>query len=83
MRELPQVTLIGDTTGGSSGNPASHELTGGWTYRVPRWIAYLVDGTVIEWNGIPPDIVLPTAALDFSGERDPVIEFGVEWLAGR
>lgn len=81
MRELPHVTVIGDTTGGSSGNPGSHDLGDGWTYRVPRWIASLVDGTVIEWNGIPPDIALTTSTLDFDGETDPVIDFAEQWLA--
>jgi carboxyl-terminal processing protease len=83
MRELPHVTLIGDTTGGSSGNPGNHQLAGGWTYRVPRWIAYLVDGTVIEWNGVPPDIALPTPELEFGGEMDPVIEYAESWLRQR
>ena len=81
MRELPHVTLIGDTTGGSSGNPATHSLGGGWTFRVPRWIATLVDGTVIEWNGIPPDVPLDTGSLTFGGATDPVIDFALAWLA--
>ena len=73
MRELPHVTIMGDTTGGSSGNPQFFELGGGWSYGVPRWIAYTADLRVIEWNGIPPDIAIPTRPLDFT-TTDPLID---------
>jgi hypothetical protein len=73
MRELPHVTIMGDTTGGSSGNPRSFELGGGWSYGVPRWVAYTADLRVIEWNGIPPDIAIPTGSLDFT-ITDPLID---------
>ena len=73
MRELPHVTVMGDTTGGSSGNPAFFDLRDGWRYTVPRWIAYTADMRVIEWNGIAPDITIPTSTLDFSA-TDPIIE---------
>jgi hypothetical protein len=73
MRELAHVTIMGDTTGGSSGNPRFFELGGGWSYGVPRWVAYTADMRVIEWNGIPPDVVVPTATLDFTA-TDPLID---------
>jgi hypothetical protein len=74
MREIPTATIMGDTTGGSSGNPQEFPLFGDWAYTVPRWIAYTADRTVIEWNGIAPDIVVPVTAADFAAGRDPVIE---------
>lgn len=80
MRELPHVTVIGDTTGGSSGNPALFDLSNGWQYAVPRWIAYTADQTIIEWNGIPPDIYVEATPSDFAQGRDPVLEFAVAWL---
>lgn len=80
MRELPQVTVMGDTTGGSSGNPAFHALAGGWSYSVPRWIAYTADRRVIEWQGIPPDIALDLGPEDFTGPGDPVLESALAWI---
>ena len=75
MRELPHVTLIGDTTGGSSGNPKLFNLGNGWEYSVPRWINYTADMQVIEWNGIAPDIYIETTEEDFLDGRDPVLDF--------
>lgn len=80
VRELPQVTVMGDTTGGSSGNPAVHGLSGGWSYTVPRWIAYTADMRIIEWQGIPPDVPLDLGPEDFSGPGDPVLDFALRWI---
>ena len=43
MRQLPNVTLVGDRTAGSSGNPGTFPLANGWTYTVSRWIEYTAD----------------------------------------
>jgi hypothetical protein len=72
MRELPSVTILGDTTGGSSGNPAQHRL-GAWQYSVPSWIERTADRRVIEWNGIPPDVFVPWTQSEVSSGRDPVL----------
>jgi C-terminal processing protease CtpA/Prc len=74
LRGLPQVTVVGDTTGGSSGNPGTFALIGGWSYTVPRWIAYTVDQEPIEWKGIAPDLYVPFRAEDVTADIDPVIE---------
>ncbi len=82
MRELPHVTVMGDTTGGSSGNPRVFDLGGGWSFTVPRWIGYTAELEVIEWRGIAPDIQVPTTAADFAADRDPVLEYALQWAAG-
>lgn len=81
MATLPHVTVMGDTTGGGSGNPAEHALGGGWRYRVPRWIESAPDGHVIEWHGIAPDVVVPWDTAGLAATRDPVIEAAVAFLA--
>jgi hypothetical protein len=80
MRELPHVTVAGDTTGGSSGNPKEFALVVAgrdthWKYSVPRWVEVLADGTVIEWNGIGPDVVVPFDSASVDAGRDPVLEW--------
>jgi hypothetical protein len=72
MRELPSVTIMGDTTGGASGNPAQHRL-GAWQYSVSRWIEWTADRRVIEWNGIPPDVFVRWNQSEVSLGRDPVL----------
>lgn len=73
MRELPNVTVMGDTTGGASGNPAEHSLRT-WRYTVSRWIEWTADRRVIEWNGIPPDTFIRWDANALAQGRDPVLE---------
>jgi hypothetical protein len=80
MRVLPQVVVMGDTTGGSSGNPGFFDLAPGWRYTVSRWFLYTADGIVVEWNGIPPDVHVPASAADFQAGRDPVFEFALQSL---
>ncbi len=74
MRELPNVTILGDTTGGGTGNPGTYPLGDGWTYSVSRWIEWTADRRVIEWNGIPPDTVVSWNPTAVSEGRDPVLE---------
>lgn len=54
-RTLPQMTLIGDTTGGGLGIPNGGQLPNGWTYRMSISRTISVDGQNFE-NGVPPDI---------------------------
>ena len=77
MRQLPNVTLAGDRTAGSSGNPGSFPLAGGWSYTVSRWIAYTADNQVIEDNGIAPRVVVEATAGDFAQGRDPVLDWAL------
>lgn len=81
MRELPNVVVLGDTTGGGSGNPATYELGGGWSFSVSRWIEWTADRRIIEWNGIPPDTVVAWNANTVSQGRDPVLEAAIARLS--
>jgi hypothetical protein len=80
MRTLPNVTIVGDTTGGGSGNPALFDLGGGWRYTVPRWIEYTTKMEVVEWQGLPPHIVVPTTSANFTAGRDPVLDYALQWV---
>ncbi|HUP89772.1 MAG TPA: S41 family peptidase [Longimicrobiales bacterium] len=82
MSELPHVTLVGDVTGGSSGNPVEFDIvvggrTTGWKYSVPRWNETLADGTMIEWNGIKPDVSVPFDKASVAAGRDPVLDWAL------
>ena len=77
MRELPNVTAVGDTSAGSSGNPLSFTLGGGWTYTVSHWIDYTAEQQVIEDQGIAPAMFVPVTASDFQQGKDPVLDFAV------
>ena len=77
MRQLPNVTVVGDRTGGGSGNPATFPLAGGWSYTVSRWIEYTADMEVIEDVGIAPQVVVPASPADFAQGRDPVLDWAL------
>jgi len=74
MRELPNVTIVGDTTGGSSGNPHDYPLGDGWRYSVSQWIEWTADRRVIEWNGVPPDSFVAWDTTAVRNGRDVVLE---------
>ena len=58
-------------------NPYRFPMTNGWMYSVPSWIAYLPDMTVIEWNGIDPDVFVEVIEEIFENGVDSLIEYTV------
>ena len=78
MRQLPNVTLVGDQTAGASGNPGTFPLANGWSYTVSRWILYTADDRILEDVGIAPQIPVTATAADFAQGRDPVLD----WATG-
>jgi hypothetical protein len=81
MRELPNVTVAGDTTGGATANPQTFTLPGGWSYTVSRWIEYTARGQIIEDQGIQPGVFVRASPGDFASGRDPVLDWAVSQLA--
>lgn len=66
------MVLVGDTTGGGTGNPVWRELPNGWTFRVPRWVSWSAAGDTVDGIGIAPDhpVQFDTAA---SSASDPIL----------
>jgi hypothetical protein len=58
LRILPQVTVVGDRTGGHPGGvPSARELPNGWLYYMPTSIQYTMDDEIV-YNGIIPDSIV-------------------------
>lgn len=84
LRGLPNVTVVGDTTGGSSGKPIVRELANGWTYELSTWIQYTPDRRVVEDVGLAPAVVVPgsqpkltttsSSGTSSSAKRDVVLD---------
>ncbi|MGH8279385.1 MAG: S41 family peptidase [Gammaproteobacteria bacterium] len=83
MQTLPNVTTLGATTGGASGCPESFALRQGWRYSVPVCFDMTRDHQVIEWNGIRPDIPVPTTLADFKRGDDPVLDAALKFLRAK
>jgi C-terminal processing protease CtpA/Prc len=80
MRALPHVRVVGDTTGGGSGNPITRELPNGWTYRVPRWQETPPDGRPYEGIGLAPDVAVWVTAEDVARKRDTILDTAISLL---
>ncbi len=70
MRSLPNVTLVGDHTGGGSGLPMSNSMPNGWSVRYSACPMYDKDQQHTEF-GIAPDV---PCQLDESLSTDKIIE---------
>jgi hypothetical protein len=74
MTSFPNVTIIGDNTGGGSGSrPILKELPNGWAYRVSTTLVSGLDKIPIT-DGIAPDIRVSINKNDSINAVDPVIE---------
>ncbi len=73
MKALPNVTIMGDTTGGGGGAPIGYELPNGWYYRFSATQITLPDGFMIE-DGIPPDKVVYMRPVDEARGVDRILE---------
>lgn len=79
MRYFPNVTLIGDKTGGGSGLPFSSELPNGWGVRFSASPHLDADKQQIEF-GIDPDIKVDMSKEDEANGIDTMIEQAREFL---
>lgn len=78
-RSMPNMTVIGDTTGGGLGLPNGGQLPNGWTYRFSITRTIDPQGNNFE-NGVPPDIVSIMTDEERINGVDRVIEDAVEFL---
>ena len=74
MQCFPQVTIVGDRTGGGAGLPFSNSLPNGWFVRFSACPMYDADGRSTEF-GIAPDYSVSLTDADFARGRDTIIEF--------
>ena len=75
MGQLPQVTVIGDTTLGAGNWPADTlALTAGRQVLCPVRVVLRPDSAAIQGAGVPPDLYVEATGADFSQGIDPVLE---------
>ena len=81
MKALPNVTVVGDTTGGGVGSPVYRELPNGWTYRLSTRYYADAQRRIMEGVGIFPHIPILTTSADSSNGIDRILEKGIELIA--
>ena len=73
MKGLPNVTILGDTTGGGAGMPFTSELPNGWTIRFSASPHFDEQMNCTEW-GIAPDQKVDMSSKDIDKGIDTIIE---------
>ena len=73
MRALPNVTIVGDHTGGGSGMPMSNSLPNGWSVRYSACPMYDKDKQQTEF-GISPDVNVALTDESTAKGIDDIIE---------
>lgn len=79
MRLQPQVTVIGDRTGGGSGMPFSSEIPIGWAVRFSGSPVYDANMQSTEF-GIDPDIHVDMTPEEMLEGKDAIIDAAIQHL---
>lgn len=75
-KALPQMTLVGDATGGGGGLPNGGQLPNGWTYRFSVSQILDLQGNNYAEEGVPADIEV---AFDWSDlTKDEILDRAIE-----
>jgi C-terminal processing protease CtpA/Prc len=81
MKTLPNVTIVGSTTGGGSGMPFSSELSNGWAIRFSASPVRDPQGNLTEFGVEPTEGCVvdmdKQAALD---GHDTILDFAIAYL---
>jgi carboxyl-terminal processing protease len=80
MKHVATVTAIGDTTAGASGAPQPFALPSGKKINVSTKDFRRYDGLTIEWNGVPPDILVQQTEADINQAKDKQLEYAIQLL---
>ena len=83
LKQLPQVTVAGDTTGGGStgsGEEGLYFLPSGKSIEIGFIDIRRYDGLPWEWLGVAPDIRVEQTEADILAGRDKQLEYAIELL---
>jgi len=81
MSVIPNVTLIGDTTGGGGSSPINYELPNGWSFRFSSNGSTTPGGLNLE-NGMPPNIHQDMTTNDKMMGIDSIVEKAIRVITG-
>lgn len=77
-KNLPNVSLVGDTTGGGLGMPNGGQLPNGWTYRFSITQTLTLEKKPDYEKGVPPDIMIQFDWNDLN--KDEILEMAINEL---
>ncbi|WP_224995384.1 S41 family peptidase [Cesiribacter sp. SM1] len=74
MRQNPNITVVGDTTGGAFSDAIRRELPNGWMYRLPIADVRAADGKNYESIGLAPDVWVKNTREELEAGQDKTLE---------
>ena len=80
IRQLPNVTILGDHTNGIFSYQLEKYLPNGWEYCLSYQIYFSADMVCYEGKGVPADIELFNSTSDIDNGTDPLITVALEVL---
>ena len=81
MKSLPQVTVIGDRTGGGSGLPFTYNLPNGWNIRLSSSPILDAEGNDTEFGIDPtPGFKIDMDTIAALQGHDTILDRAIEWL---
>jgi len=78
FKDNHRATIIGEATGGSTGQPYSVSFPNGIGFRVSSKRDSFPDGSPFEGLGVQPDIAVSTTIADLRSGKDPVLAKALE-----
>lgn len=73
FKDNRRATLVGEASGGSTGQPYLHDFGNGMSFRVSTKREYFPDGSPFEGIGILPDVSVELTAQDLATRKDAVL----------
>jgi carboxyl-terminal processing protease len=83
IKQLPQVTIVGDHTNGIFSYELEKKLPNGWRYTLSYQKYFSADMVCYEGKGVPADIELFNTRSDIEAGTDPLITRALEVLQSR
>ncbi|MCB9282907.1 MAG: S41 family peptidase [Lewinellaceae bacterium] len=80
MRELPNVTQVGDTSSGAFSDAIMRELYNGWMFTLSIGDYRAANGQSYEGIGLTPDILVQNKNEDIIAGKDEALEKAIEIL---
>jgi len=80
MKELPNVTIIGDNTEGIFSDMYEFKLPNKWNVSLSNQQYFSETKVNYEGNGIPPNIQIINSIIDIENQEDPVIKSAIYHL---
>ncbi|WP_342075970.1 S41 family peptidase [Yoonia sp. SS1-5] len=77
MREIPQVTTLGEPTSGGLSDVMGFTLPNGWGLGLSNQTYLTMNGDLFEKIGVPPDVPVPFETAPFLDGKDPVLNAAI------